>query len=205
MENWERVWTETSEYYPSIRLERMRTSLNSQPGRASAPQIWGLDLSKTTLHHYSYTNMASTTPYHLQTLHNIVTCIPFGRKRLGKHIPAEANARKNRTFIARQRISKHSSLTVEAEFSAWSMQSGYIKEFSWRKFIWVELLSGIGSSSGDGSPRWLRRIISHPYTWKYLLMRGNELEKIWKRSVVACTKVLASSSRNEGKLWNCQE
>jgi hypothetical protein len=39
-------------------------------------------------------------------------------QRLGKHIPAEANARNNRTPTARQRISKHASLTIEAVFSA---------------------------------------------------------------------------------------
>jgi hypothetical protein len=32
--------------------------------------------------------------------------------------------------IARQRISKHSSLTIEAVFSAWFMQSGYKEVFS---------------------------------------------------------------------------
>jgi hypothetical protein len=39
-------------------------------------------------------------------------CIPIAW--LGKHIPAEANARINRMFIGRQRISKHASLTIEA-------------------------------------------------------------------------------------------
>jgi hypothetical protein len=56
---------------------------------------------------------------------NIVTCIPIARQRLGKHIPARANARKNRTSIARQRISKHASLTIEAVFSAWPVQRTY--------------------------------------------------------------------------------
>jgi hypothetical protein len=60
---------------------------------------------------------------------NIVTCIPIARQRFGKHIRAEANARNSRTCIARQRISKHASLTVEAVFSAWSVQSGYKEEF----------------------------------------------------------------------------
>jgi hypothetical protein len=41
---------------------------------------------------------------------------PIARQRLGKHVPAKANARNNRTFIARQRISKHASLTIEAVF-----------------------------------------------------------------------------------------
>jgi hypothetical protein len=54
---------------------------------------------------------------------NIATCIPIARQRLGKHIPAQAYARNNRTLIARQRISKHASLTREAVFSAWSVQN----------------------------------------------------------------------------------
>jgi hypothetical protein len=29
---------------------------------------------------------------------NTVTCIPIARQRLGKHIPAQANARDNRTY-----------------------------------------------------------------------------------------------------------
>jgi hypothetical protein len=49
--------------------------------------------------------------------HNTVTHRPIARKRLGKHIPAGANARNNRIFIARQRISKHASLTINAVFS----------------------------------------------------------------------------------------
>jgi hypothetical protein len=44
---------------------------------------------------------------------NIVKCIPIARWRVGKHIPAEANARNNRTSVARERSSKHVSLTIE--------------------------------------------------------------------------------------------
>jgi hypothetical protein len=46
----------------------------------------------------------------------IVTCIPIARQRIGKHIPGRANQRKNRTSIARQQISKHAFLTIEAVF-----------------------------------------------------------------------------------------
>jgi hypothetical protein len=52
-------------------------------------------------------------------------CIPIARQRLSKHIPAEAYERNNRTSISRLRISKHASLTLEAAFPAWSVQSGY--------------------------------------------------------------------------------
>jgi hypothetical protein len=34
------------------------------------------------------------------------------------------------TSVARKRISKHASLTIEAVFSAWSVQSGYKEVFS---------------------------------------------------------------------------
>jgi hypothetical protein len=63
-----------------------------------------------------------------QSLHN-VTCIPIARQRLGKHNPAGANARDNRTSIAKQRISIHASLTIEVVFSAWSVRSGYKEVF----------------------------------------------------------------------------
>jgi hypothetical protein len=59
--------------------------------------------------------------------HKTVTCIPIAKQRLGKHIPAEANARNSRTSISRQRISKHVSLTTETVFCAWCVQSGYKK------------------------------------------------------------------------------
>jgi hypothetical protein len=42
----------------------------------------------------------------------IVTYRPIARKRLCKHLPAGANAR-NRTSIARQRISKQAFSTIE--------------------------------------------------------------------------------------------
>jgi hypothetical protein len=58
-----------------------------------------------------------------------VTCISIARQRLRKYISAGANARSNRTSFARQRISKHTSLTTEAVFSAWFVQNGY-KEVS---------------------------------------------------------------------------
>jgi hypothetical protein len=61
---------------------------------------------------------------------NIVTYRPIARQRLRKNIPAGANTRNNRTSIARQRISKHASLTIEGVSSAWSVQRGYKKGFS---------------------------------------------------------------------------
>jgi hypothetical protein len=54
----------------------------------------------------------------------------IARQRLGKHISPEANAHNNKTSIARQRICKHASLTTEAVFSAWSLQSDYKEVFS---------------------------------------------------------------------------
>jgi hypothetical protein len=46
----------------------------------------------------------------------IVTNRPTARQRLGKHVPVQEYAR-NRMSIARQRASKHASLTTEAVFS----------------------------------------------------------------------------------------
>jgi hypothetical protein len=60
---------------------------------------------------------------------NIVTHEPIARQRPGKHIPMEENVPNNRMSIARPRISKHASLTIEAVFSAWSVQSGYRELF----------------------------------------------------------------------------
>jgi hypothetical protein len=45
-------------------------------------------------------------------LNHIVMCTPIARLRLGKYIPAQANSLNNRTSIARQGISKHTSLTI---------------------------------------------------------------------------------------------
>jgi hypothetical protein len=60
---------------------------------------------------------ANSSMQHKNTI-NIVTCILIVKQKLGKRIPAGANARNNRTSIARQRISKHSCLTIDAVFSA---------------------------------------------------------------------------------------
>jgi hypothetical protein len=56
-------------------------------------------------------------------------CIHITRQRLGKHIPARANPRKNMMSIARRRISKHASLIIVAVFSVGSVQSGYEEVF----------------------------------------------------------------------------
>jgi hypothetical protein len=42
-----------------------------------------------------------------------VTYRPIDRQRLGKHIPAEANASNNRTSITRQQISEEAFSTTE--------------------------------------------------------------------------------------------
>jgi hypothetical protein len=60
---------------------------------------------------------------------NIVTCMLVARERLGNHIPVWVNGRKNRKPTARQRISKHASLKIEAVFSVGSVQSSYIEVF----------------------------------------------------------------------------
>jgi hypothetical protein len=75
----------------------------------------------------------------------IVTCTPIARQRLGKHIPAQGNARNIKTFIVMQRISKHASLTTEAVFSVWPVQSGYKKVFG--SIEWSEE-SSFGTAAG---------------------------------------------------------
>jgi hypothetical protein len=47
----------------------------------------------------------------------VVRAMPFARQRVAKHIPAEVNARNNRTSIAKQRRGKHSLSTTQAVFS----------------------------------------------------------------------------------------
>jgi hypothetical protein len=59
----------------------------------------------------------------------IVTYRPIARQQLSKHIPAEASVRNNRTSIAKQRISKHATLTIQTAFSAWSVQIVYKEGF----------------------------------------------------------------------------
>jgi hypothetical protein len=54
--------------------------------------------------------------------HYIVTCIPIARQRTAKHIPAEANMRNNRIFIARQRRGKQALSVIQAVFSVESVQ-----------------------------------------------------------------------------------
>jgi hypothetical protein len=50
----------------------------------------------------------------------------IARQRIGKHIPAEAYARNNRTSIARQRIGKQVFVNnIEAVFSPWPVPRGY--------------------------------------------------------------------------------
>jgi hypothetical protein len=42
--------------------------------------------------------------------------MPIAMQRVGKHIPAEGNARNNMTSIARQQTSKHAFLIEEGVF-----------------------------------------------------------------------------------------
>jgi hypothetical protein len=56
---------------------------------------------------------------------NVVTYKRTARQWLGKDIPVQANACKNMMSIARQRMSKHTSLITGAVFSVEPVQSGY--------------------------------------------------------------------------------
>jgi hypothetical protein len=55
----------------------------------------------------SQINPVYTTPSYFSTMYILIMWHrPTARQRLGKHIPAGANPRKNRTSIATERISK---------------------------------------------------------------------------------------------------
>jgi hypothetical protein len=54
---------------------------------------------------------------------------PIARQRLGKQIPARAYLRNRLASVAGQRVSKQAFSLIEAVFSAWSVQSGYIEVF----------------------------------------------------------------------------
>jgi hypothetical protein len=62
-------------------------------------------------------------------INNVLACIPIARQRLGKHIPAQANVSNSRASIVSQ-ISKHASVSIDAVFSAPSVQSGYMEVFN---------------------------------------------------------------------------
>jgi hypothetical protein len=66
-----------------------------------------LSFEKFIIHYLSNTSMKGSVTYVREIFCRRVTYRPIDKQRLGKHIPAEANARHNRTSIARQRISKH--------------------------------------------------------------------------------------------------
>jgi hypothetical protein len=90
---------------------------------------------------------------------NIVTYRPSARQRLSKDIPAEADARSNTTSITRQRISKPALSTIKRLC------------FLCDPCLWVikrqrrSLFSRIGSSSGDGSWRRLRKMAINELGW----------------------------------------
>jgi hypothetical protein len=54
----------------------------------------------------------------------VVCAMSISKERVAKYISAEANARNNRTSIARQRHGKQGLSTIQTVF-LWSMQSGY--------------------------------------------------------------------------------
>jgi hypothetical protein len=68
---------------------------------------------------------------------NTEPCTPIARQRLDKHIHAEANGRNNRTSIAKQRISKHASLTIQTVFCVvrerWLYRRVQVKRVSCQK------------------------------------------------------------------------
>jgi hypothetical protein len=51
----------------------------------------------------------------------VFRAMPIARQQVAKHIPAEANARNNKTPIARQRRGKQALTTIRAVFSVGSL------------------------------------------------------------------------------------
>jgi hypothetical protein len=47
----------------------------------------------------------------------VIRAMPIARQRVAKHIPVEAHARNNRTYIARQQLGKQALLTIQDVFS----------------------------------------------------------------------------------------
>jgi hypothetical protein len=73
-------------------------------------RVYQLAVSKTSTglgDRYLKQGFHSFSVFADKCLNNTVTYRLIARQRLGKHIPAGANARNDRTSIARQRISKH--------------------------------------------------------------------------------------------------
>jgi hypothetical protein len=84
-----------------------------------------------------YNKTSKLIPYNLYRFYflYIVMCMPIARQRLGKYVTERTNVRKNRTSIARQRISKHASLTMQAVFSVGSLQIGYKEVFGRTEWV----------------------------------------------------------------------
>jgi hypothetical protein len=82
----------------------------TQTPKPQARVLQRLRLGRTVISTFSTALPLETTN------HDSVTYRPIARQRLGKHILAQAYARINRTSTARQRVSKHASLTIEAVF-----------------------------------------------------------------------------------------
>jgi hypothetical protein len=81
---------------------------------------------------------------------------------LGKHIPAEAYARNNMMSIARQRISKHASLTIEVAFSSWSVQSSYKEVFGGIEEYRTEVKSRVSGRQPAGIWGWEQKNWTEP-------------------------------------------
>jgi hypothetical protein len=110
--------------------------------------------------------------------------MPIARQRLGKHIFAEANARNNRAFITRKRISKHPSLTIEEVFSVECVQSGYKEVFGNIKSSWVvsnfETIACRDMSLGEAELNWVGSC--RTMSWKELGGANKTSCVIWSDS-----------------------
>jgi hypothetical protein len=84
-----------------------------------------------------------------ETYRYSVMCIPIARQRVGKHIPAtHAHATIGRLLLGNGAVNTH--FNNRRRCFPWGPPRGYITRISHTRIR-------IGSSSGDGSPKWLRR------------------------------------------------
>jgi hypothetical protein len=128
------------------------------------------------------------SPLIVPSVERTVTNIPIARQWLGKHIPVQAYAH-SRTSIARQRTSQHASLTIEAVFSVWSVQSGYKEVFS-RTEHESEVKSRVSRRQPARIWAWEQRICieSSLRNWQ-LQNNGKKGIRLWKEEFMCGLKL----------------
>jgi hypothetical protein len=108
-------WADVGEQSAGLRI----SWINCSTASPRVISVSNFKISYNSLHvsiHYGCYNQTITCCETESMPSYTVMCIPIARQRLGKHIPAGANARDNRECIARQRCGKHDSSKIQAVF-----------------------------------------------------------------------------------------